>query len=880
MQWLDKLRLRLRSLFRSRRVDNELERELQEHLQRQIDENIASGMAPDEARLAALRTIGNLTHLKEQCQDERGLNFVDDLRQDLKYAFVTLTRNPGHAIGAIVSLGLGIGAATAVFSAVEGLVLNPYPYTGADRLVVMSQAEGAGPSRRTFLTGDQARLLRQARSLDAVILWDQSWMWTKNEGIPEMVQGGKLSQNVFQLLGVPPLVGRTFTDDSSTATSDSALVAVLSWRYWQTHYAGASNVIGRTLQVDDQPYTIIGIMPERFRFSNVAFYIPLPSGNDRRSTLTLLRLRPGVSTAAATAELQALVQQQQFDPTKSRGGRRDVRVSLTTLRDDEAGNLHNMLGILSGAVTLLFVIGCANVSILLVGRGIHRRYELAVRRAVGASQVRILRQLLTESLVVSMAGGVGGVAVAYALLAVIIAWIPPGVIPGEMDITIDIRVLVFAAVVAVLAGVAAGLSPALSLSRSKLSGVGGRSEVGTRGTARTHRLLTLVQCAATVVLLAAAGAALRTLVVLTTAPLGYNPQNVAVFGATLRGSVGTQEMADYAERLRSAAVSVPGVESAALLGPQPTPPVVPRRSLIEIPGVSNDDQEVVTEEVSREYFSTIRVPIRAGRIWTDTEDRRRAYIGVINETMARRYWPNGNPIGQRVRLAVLGKNWDGSTKSPANDQIEIVGVIGDVRNDGLRRPVLPEVYVPYSLRALGAVLLLVRTSGAPEGVADELKRKVAQVNPEQPFLPPSSLEERLWENGWARQQFAASLFSACAALALALAAVGIHSVVACAVSLRTREFALRMALGASNARILREIFISAMMTIALGMGGGLALVAILHRPIAAWTESSLWSPVSLTPSIIALAVIGCCAVLIPAWRAATMDPMHILRTGE
>jgi predicted permease len=859
--------------------EREFEEELRAHIAIETSQRLEAGDDPEEAKVAARRAFGNQARIAEETRDVWRPVWPDQLRQDLRYALVTLTRNPGHAIGAIVSLSLGIGAATAVFSAVECLVLNPYPYTGADRLVVMSQTEGAGPSRRTFLTADQADVLTQAQSLDAVILWDQSWMWTKNEGITEMVQGGRVSQNVFQLLGVPPLVGRTFTDDPSTATSDSALVAVLSYRYWQTHYADASDVIGRTLQVDDQPYTIIGIMPERFRFSNVAFYIPLPSGNDRR--LTLLRLRPGVSTAAATAELQALVHQQQFDPTKSRGRRRDVRVSLTTLRDYEAGNLHNMLGILLGAVTLLFVVGCANVSILLIGRGIQRRYELAVRRAVGASQTRILRQLLTESLVVSMAGGVGGVAVAYALLAVIIAWIPPGVIPGEMDITIDNRVLVFAAVVAVLAGVAAGLSPASALSRSKLSGVGGRSEVGTRGTARTHRLLTLVQCAATVVLLAAAGAALRTLVVLTNAPLGYNPQNVAVFGATLHGSVGTQEMADYAERIRSAAVSVPGVKSVALTGPQPTPPVEPRRSLIEIPGVSGDDQEVVTAEVSREYFSTIGVPIRAGRTWTDTEDRRRAHIGVINETMARRYWPNSNPIGQRVRLAVLGNNWDGSMKSPANDQwIEIVGVIGDVRNDGLRRPVLPEVYVPYSLRALGAVLLLVRTAGATEGITDELKRKVAEVNPEQPLMASSSLEERLWENGWARQQFAASLFSACAALALALAAVGMYSVVACAVSLRTREFALRMALGASKVRIVGEIFTSSMLTIALGMGAGLALIAILQHPIAAWTESSLWSPVSLTSSIIALAVVGGCAVLIPAWRAATMDPMRTLRTGE
>jgi predicted permease len=887
----------MKFLFNRERHERDLAEEIQANIALHTQDNVSRGMPPDEARREALARFGSIDKAKEGVRDAGGAVFAQSILQDLRYAFVMLMRNPGYAIGAIVSLGLGIGAATAVFSAVEGLVLNPYPYTGADRLVVMSQAEGSGPSRRTFLTGDQARLLRQARSLDAVILWETSWVWTKNEGIPDMVQAGKLSRNVFQMLGVPPLVGRTFTDDSSleaspTATSGSAPVVVLNYRYWQTHY-GASNVIGRTLQVDDQPYTIIGVMPERFRFSNVAFYIPLPSNNGQRSTLTLLRLRPGVSTAAATAELQALVQQQQFDPTKTRGGRgeararqgeassSDVRVSLTSLRDYEAGNLHNMLGILSGAVTLLFVIGCANVSILLIGRGIQRRYELVVRRAVGASQRRILQQLLTESLVLSMTGGVFGVAVAYGLLAVIIAWVPPGLIPWEMAITIDIRVLVFAAVVAMLAGLAAGLSPALALSRSKLSGVGGRSEVGTRGTARTHRLLILVQCSATVVLLAAAGAALRTLVDLTTAPLGYNPQNVAVFTATLRESVGTQEMADYAERIRSAAVSVPGVESAALLGPQPTPPVVPRRSLIEIPGVSNADQEVVTEEVSREYFSTLQVAIRAGRIWTDTEDRRRAYIGVINETLARRYWPNGNPIGQRVRLAVLGKNWDGSTKSPANDQIEIVGVIGDVRNDGLRRPVLPEIYVPYSLRALGAVLLLVRTSGAPEGITDELKRKVAQINPEQPFLPPSSLEDRLWENGWASQQFSAYLFSVCAALALALAAVGMYSVVSCAVSLRTREFALRMALGASNARILREIFTSAMMTIALGMGGGLALVAILHRPIAAWTESSLWSPVSLTSSMIALAVVGCGAVLIPAWRTATMDdPACILSAGE
>jgi predicted permease len=441
-----------------------------------------------------------------------------------------------------------------------------------------------------------------------------------------------------------------------------------------------------------------------------------------------------------------------------------------------------------------------------------------------------------------------------------------------MAVAIDVRVLVFASIVAVLAGVAAGLSPALTLSRSRLvAGVGGRSEVGRRGSARTHRLLTLAQCAATVVLLAAAGATLRTLVALTTVPLGYDPHNVAVFACTFRGLADSQQTVDYAERIKSAAVAVPGVESVALTGPDPTPPVERNRTLIQIPGISDGGREVVTAKVSQEYFSTIRVPVRAGRVWTDAENRGRVHVGMINDTMARQFWPNGNPIGQRVGLGFLGDDpW-----------IEIVGVTGDVRNDGLSRPVLPEVYVPYTLRPLGAVLLLVRTSGAPERTTDELKRKVAEVNAEQPLLGSSSLEERLWENGWGRQQFAASLFSACAALALALAAVGIYSVVACAVSLRTREFALRMALGASNGRILREIFTSSMMTIALGMAGGFALIAILHRPIAAWTESSLLSPVYLTSSMIVLALVGCCAVLIPAWRAAAMgDPARILSAGE
>jgi predicted permease len=657
----------------------------------------------------------------------------------------------------------------------------------------------------------------------------------------------------------------------------------LSYRYWRTHYAGSADAVGHTIQLDDRPYTIIGIMPDRFKFLNADVYVPMAQDGGPRTAL--LRVRPGVSKGAAAAELQALGQQT-LDPPQDGTERRDVRIRLTTLRDDEAGSLRGVLGILLGAVLLLLVIGCANVSILLVGRGITRRSELAVRRAIGASEGRILRQLLTESMVVSFAGVITGVGLAYGLLSVILRWMPPRVIPREMDLGIDVRVLIFAAVLAVLVGIAAGISPGFALSRSRFSLVGrfgNRSTGGAGGSTRSHLVLTIVQTAATVVLLAGAGAAVRTFLTLVAAPLGYAAENVATFGITLkdRTLMTSRERATYYDHLQRAIAAVPGVTSVAVTGPAPLPPVQPRRSRIEIPGVSDGSDQVAFAMVSAAYFSTLRVPLRVGRTWVEAEDLRYAHVGVINDVMARRYWPKANPIGQRMRLDALRPPDSFVGDSPGNDQwIQVIGVVGDVRNDGLRKPVLPQVYVPYTLWTADAVLLLVHNTGNQGAIVDAVKRQVATVNRDQPVMSSSTLEERLWQNGWAREQFIAVLFSLCAALALALAAIGMYSVVACAVSSRMREFGLRIALGASSTRIVGGIFKSALTPVALGLCCGLALVALLHRPITAWTESSLWNPASLGPSVLALAAVGCCAVLIPAWRAATLAPMCVLRADE
>jgi predicted permease len=389
----------------------------------------------------------------------------------------------------------------------------------------------------------------------------------------------------------------------------------------------------------------------------------------------------------------------------------------------------------------------------------------------------------------------------------------------------------------------------------------------------------IVQTAATIVLLAGAGAAIRTFLTLVTAPLGYSPDHVSTFGITLKDrTVPTwDERATYYDRIRAAVASVPGVSAVAVTGPAPTPPVNARRSQLEIPGVSEGSDQVAFAMVSAGYFSTLRVPLRLGRTWTDGEDVLPAHVGVINETMARRYWPSDSPIGQRIRLGALRPPVFG-VDSPGNDQwIEIVGVVGDVRNDGLRKPVLPGVYVPYTLWVADAALLLTRATGPQATIVDAVKRQIATVNGDQPVMAAASLEERLWENGWARQQSVAAMFSMCAALALALGAIGTYSVVAFAVARQTRDIGLRMALGAPRIRVLGGILTSAITPITVGLAGGLALVALLHPPIAAWTESSLWHPVSLLPAMSALGVVGCCAVLVPARRATRVDPLEALR---
>ena len=789
--------------------------------------------------------------------------------RDILYATRQLWRSRAFAFVAIVSLALGIGATAAVFSGVNGLLWSPYPYQDADRMVIPFSSHQSDSGGRMFMTTSEFQgSILQASLLDGGMLWDNWFMTAKASGLPESLRAGELSPNSFSFLGVSALLGRTFEGDAFSLKNESTLPVVLGYKYWRSHYAGSPDVLGRVMQLDQQDYTIIGVMPERFQFLESEIYVPLTKSGG--PFFVMARTKRAATRAAAASELEALIR---------RGENKELRVRLTSLRDDAVGSFTGVLSVLLGAVLMMLVVGCVNVSILLVARGIGRRHELAVREAVGASSGRLFRQLLTESLVLALAGGLAGIAVGYGFLGAILHFIPSDLIPPDIRIHIDPKVLAFTTIVAVLAGIAAGISPAFQFSRA---GFSARGNVGTLGARRTHSVLMQGQIAITVLLVAGAGAALRTFLHLTAAQLGYDPHHVVMLELDLADGAFKQwsERTAYYERLRAAIASIPGVESVAMIQDE-LPPAVPGRSRFEIPGREiSESESLVLQRVSSGYFSTLRIPILRGRFWTPAEEARPAHVAVISESTARRYWPYDNPVGQRVRLASLKPYSIFQADSAGNDQwVEIIGVAGDVRNNGLREAALPAAYAPYTILTSDGAVFVIRSAGAQAGIVHAASQQIAAINGNQAVSRTSTLEERLKSAGWARQEFVASLFLLCAGLALLLAAGGLYSVVDCSVSQRASEFAIRSALGASRTDILSAVFRSAGVSVALGLMCGLALTVALDRPIARWTESGLWNPESLAPAVGVLAVAACCAIVLPARRALSSDPMDALRAN-
>ncbi len=805
--------------------------------------------------------------------------------QDLVFSWRELRKQPGLALTAIVSLTLGIGATTAVFSVIYALLVNPYPYLGADRMVELSLLVGPNDYRGVGVTGAQFKVLREAHCIESLAATWGTWnLTTTDEDLPQDVPSTQLSGNAGAHFGVPAMLGRYITPADAPEGQDPQPVVLLSYKFWQRHYNSDPAVVGRTLQLVHKNYTIIGVMPSRFTIADSDVYLPLKMTNDPAITFQpRVRLRPGVSYAAANAELEPLIEQFAKDMPSHFPKKFQVHVRGIIERYEE--HLGRSLYLLFAAVGVLLLVGCSNVSILLLARGTARQHELAVRSAIGASRWRIQRQLLTESMALSILGALGGVLLAYRLLPALKSWLPEYSFPHEVVISVNVPVLLFTVALGMLTGILFGLAPAFHASQPQVAQLmqssSRRATGGARGK-RMHRILVAGQIALTLLLLTSSAAAMNGFVRLIHASLGYDPHNTMSVGIPVHQNshVSWDDRANYFTQLRARVAAVPGVVAAGI-STNATPPANGWGTNFEIFGrPSGQRQDLRVNFVSPEYFEVLRIPLLQGRLWDQPEIARGARLAVINQTLARHYWPDGDVLGKQMRVPDLKAEPPFSQAVKDSDSwMQIIGVVADARDDGLIKPVVAGAYVPYTVEMNVWTQILVRTRSTPLASLNSVRAAVKDVDPDQQvFGQTRDLQQWIEEEDeYEFGRLVAALFAGFAILALALAAIGLFSVVSYGVAQRTNEFGLRMALGATPIGVLKLVFASTAGEVIGGLVLGIGLSLFLNRFLSQWAEASSQSPLLFAGVTLLLILTSACAAFIPARRAASVDPMIALR---
>jgi predicted permease len=806
------------------------------------------------------------------------------LLQDTIFTLRQLRKNPAFALTSVISIALGIGATSAVFSVVYAVLMNPYPYRDASQLAYLNLRDKAGNDRGVGLSAFQIRQVRKLDSIESILAMNE-WNLTTTDGdLPEDVVAWYLTPNGMAHLGVAPLLGRGLISSDAPEGQDPQPVVILGYKFWQKRYAGRSDIIGQPIQLVHNTYTIVGVMPPRFTWLGGDIYLPLKLVEARnRYYFCSLRLRPGVTRERANAELQPVLDQ--FARETPDRYPLAFRVRLQGLNDWVTRNLGGTMALLFTAVVLMLLIGCGNVSILLLARGTARHQELAVRTAIGAARARIVRQLLTESLALSLCGALGGVASAGQLIRLILKWMPENIFPSEAVVRINMPVLLFSMVVAALTGVLFGLWPALHLSRPDLAQVmqsaSLRTTTGARGK-RTHAILVSAQVALTLVLLTGAAEAIAAFRHLMRTELGYDPYHTMSVGIPVHDNTHMQweDRLQYFEQIRAKIAALPGVVGAGI-STNATPPANGMDTRFEIFGQSvPQEQQARTNFVSPEYFAVLHIPLAAGRMWTQAETLRGARLALVNQTFARQYWPKQNAVGHQIRVPALKAQPPYSPAAPDSDGwLQIIGVVADARDDGLRKPIKPGIYVPYAISMRMFTQILVRARGEPLALLRAVRREVTSIDADQQVIGnPRDLEQ--WITGqpeWAGERLATILLSGFSILALSLAATGLYSVVSHAVVRRTGEFGVRMALGAQPTDVLRLVFTSVAASVGAGLTAGLILSLALAHVLATWTQETSRDPRILAAVMALLWVAAGAACLMPARRASSIDPMAAIR---
>jgi predicted permease len=813
------------------------------------------------------------------------MSLLTNLLADLQFTLRMTRKSVGFTLAAILSLALGIGASSAIFSLVHAVLLDPYPYKDSDRIINISFSDKQrerGTLRYTVT--DFLEIQQNTKTLEDVAAREQ-FLMIATGGLPDNVAAVAFSPNAFQHFGVPAMLGRTFAPGDVPSPQDPPRLAVISYLFWRRHFNSDPGVIGKTLELDHQPYTVLGVVPPRFTWNDGDVYLPMSLVPDPRHQVPLMaRAKPGVSFDTVSAELQAMTERfARRNPDAY--PKNDFKIHVQSLNDFLLGRFAGTMLILMAAVAFLLLIACGNVSILLLARASVRRKEMAVRLSLGASAGRVVQQLLTESVVLSLAGGLLGVLLAYKGVDAMVALMPQYSVPHEAVIAVNGPVVLFTFAVSVLTGILFGFAPALQLARTDVIQAmqdGGKGVAGSSAGGRMRSFLIVGQIALTMVLLAGAGVAIRGFMAVTQASLGYRPDNVLSINLVLaKGHYQTwATRVAYFQRVLDGLRAMPGVKSAALTETA-LPPRIGFQTDFEIAGrAPATNQKTLIGLISSDYFNAVGIPLLRGRLLSEADVQRVARFAVINDEMARTYFSEGHdPIGQRINVPALKFKIPEVLIPPSGDQwFEIAGVVATARNQGLSEKPKPAIYVPYTLALAPGCGYLIRTAGDPHQLVRAIREQVRAVDADQAVVEIRTLEEVLRDFERAYPRFSTTLFSIFAAVGLLLAATGIYSLVSFTVSRRTHEFGIRMALGALPMDVVRLVLraTARLMTsgIAIGLVVSLALSRMIQRYVYGWNPKD---PVAFIAVIFVLIVVALFACWLPAQRAAKIQPSKALR---
>ena len=881
MRWYYKLPLRLRSLFRKDKAELDLSEELQFHLQNQIDEYVAQGMGPQEARHAAFRSLGGVEQVKEECREARRMNLIENFMRDLRLGLRMLRRNPGFTVLVILCLTLGIGANTAVFSWVEGILLRPYPLVSdQERLVTLT---GTVRDTRDETSWPDLLDVRRSCTLCETLFVSKITGATLSIGErAQVITGSIVSANYFDAIGVHPILGRGFEPDEGTGRNAHPVV-VISYHFWQSRFQGDPEIIGKTQRFDNVVHTIIGVMPEGFYGTFVGrameYWVPLSmlevydagSGilEDRsaRWAEAYVRLKPGVKRNQAQQEISAIAARLATEyPATNRG--RGIKVwPLWETPFNHAGHLLPTFEIMVVVTMFVLLIVCANVGNLLLVRSFARRHEMTVRLAMGASRGRLLRQLVTEGLLLSACGAAGGMLMAYWCRHALVLFFPGDALylPGQTDG----RVLGLSAALCLVVTLTVGLVPAFHTRHLALADTlktEASSVMGAGGRAWFRSSLVVLQVTLSFILLVGATLLMQSLRNIRTTTPGFSTGVLATWIPMEAAGYKAARAQTFQDELIQRIRALPGVEAAAYARAIPLGYGSFSSTAIAVDGYEAQPNEQPTaeyNEVSPDYFATMGIPLLSGREFTRADDENEPHVAIVNQTMSARYWRGQNPIGQRLQVKGNG--------------LQVVGVVKDSKYYSMDETARPFFYVPLRQYFSIEPDIYIRTTQPLQTIQTALIREVRTLDPNLAVFEMITLQEQV-NRSTSHELVAVALVALFGGLAMLLASIGLYAVMSYTVSQSTRELGLRMALGAGTSNVLRLVLSRGLLLTTTGLVIGIALALLLTRLLGNLLyQVSPRDPLAFAAALAVMTLASFAACFLPAWRATRTDPMRALR---